>query len=235
VPDTLDLDTWSEVDRWAEGAIHWEFRQPSQLTRGGARLQEFIRSLDIDSRSRDPLSMVRHVMSAIVEQFEYAPQSTGVDTPVDHVIEIRRGVCQDFSHIMIATLRSVGLPARYMSGYLAPSEAALPGPTSIATHAWVEVCLPQLGWVGVDPTHNTVTGTRHVRVAIGRDYADVPPTRGVFKGRAAGALHVSVNIASAERPDGDPEQGETRPQSPGWSVARPDEAPAVPLQQQQQQ
>ena len=101
---------------------------------------------------------------------------------------------------MLATLRRLGLPCRYVSGYIAPREfdQRRLARGTIATHAWVEVRLPELGWIGLDPTHNIEAGLRHVRVAIGRDYADVPPTRGVFRGRASSTLSVSVAIAPGD-------------------------------------
>jgi transglutaminase-like putative cysteine protease len=233
LPAALPMDSWDEVQGWADTVAHWEFRQASQFGRGSDLLLTFMRSLGVHERSADPLTTVRRVMGAIFEQFEYAPNTTRVDSPVDEAIALRRGVCQDFSHIMIGMLRHVGLPARYVSGYIAPPDPAVPSPTSIASHAWVEVCLPQLGWIGFDPTHNIASGERHVRVAVGRDYADVPPTRGVFKGKSAGALDVSVSITPADRLEPELPGDGSREPTASWSAARPDEAP--PQQQQQQQ
>ena len=100
----------------------------------------------------------------------------------------------------MALLRRLDLPARYVSGYLAPAANDLDGgAASSATHAWIEVLLPQLGWVGFDPTNDIEAGERHVRVAIGRDYADVPPARGVCKGTAGSALTVTVTITPSDR------------------------------------
>ena len=97
---------------------------------------------------------------------------------------------------MLACVRRLGIPARYVSGYLFHGS----GDTSAdgATHAWMEAFLPNLGWVGFDPTNNVVAGTRHIRVAIGRDYADVPPTKGVFRGRSANELAVAVQVSLAD-------------------------------------
>jgi transglutaminase-like putative cysteine protease len=173
-------------------------------------------------------------MAAIHGGFAYAPNSTRVDSPIDEALASRRGVCQDFTHIMLATLRRLGLPCRYVSGYIAPRTTAdEPQPSTIATHAWVDVLLPGLGWVGMDPTHDIETGIRHVRVAIGRDYADVPPTRGTFKGKTASALAVSVEVLPAEAlPTLDRAALET-----SWAAeaAVPPEAEADVAEQQQQQ
>jgi transglutaminase-like putative cysteine protease len=144
-------------------------------------------------------------MSDIFGRFEYAPQSTRVDSPIDDALAARKGVCQDFAHVMIALVRQLGIPCRYVSGYLfQPAESA--GSVDGATHAWVEAWLPGLGWVGFDPTHNTPAGEHHIRVAVGRDYADVPPTRGVFKGLSAvrSELAVGVSVGTVEGVVGDP-------------------------------
>src|SRR6266567_639767 len=103
---------------------------------------------------------------------------------IEHPLEAGRGVCQDFAHIMIAMARSWGVPARYVSGYLFHRREDKNRSGDDATHAWVEAYLPSFGWLGFDPTNNVLAGDRHIRVAVGRDYADVPPTRGTFKGDA---------------------------------------------------
>ncbi len=105
-------------------------------------------------------------------------------------VALRRGVCQDFTHVMLAACRSQGLAARYVSGYLYNN-----GHTA-ASHAWVDVYLPGQGWASLDPTHNRAQTEQYVRVAIGRDYADVPPTRGVFKGKAKETLEVKVYVTA---------------------------------------
>jgi transglutaminase-like putative cysteine protease len=195
-PDQLASDSWQAIDNWAADGEHWDFRQPSRFAQWTPALIAFAESLDARTRRADPLTTARTVMAAIHRDMAYAPNSTRVDSPIDEALAARRGVCQDFSHIMIAVLRLTGIPCRYVSGYIAPSEER--SLSTIATHAWVEVQLPGLGWLGLDPTHNMEESPRHVRVAFGRDYADVPPTRGVFKGKTASALSVSVEVVSSE-------------------------------------
>jgi transglutaminase-like putative cysteine protease len=107
-------------------------------------------------------------------------------------------VCQDYTHIMIALVRELGIPCRYVSGYLYHRRDDTSSSAPDATHAWVEALLPGLGWVGFDPTNNTPVAERHIRVAVGRDYADVPPTRGVFKGQADTELGVAVQVRLAD-------------------------------------
>jgi transglutaminase-like putative cysteine protease len=202
LPKNLAHDAWDIVDGWIERGEHWDFRQPSHFAVWSPSLLEFTASLgDIGRRGVDPLTTVRETMDAIHVGFEYAPNSTRVDSPIDEALAARRGVCQDFAHVMLAALRHVGLPCRYVSGYMAPRAVAdghQPEPATIATHAWAEVLLPELGWIGMDPTHNVEAGLRHVRVAIGRDYADVPPTRGIFKGKTSSKLSVSVVVTPGE-------------------------------------
>jgi transglutaminase-like putative cysteine protease len=239
LPETLDSAMWTEIDTWAARDDHWDFRHPSRFVAWTDPLVAYADALPAaHTRSMDPLSTVRTVMAAIHRDFEYAPKSTRVDSPIDEALGARKGVCQDFTHIMLAMLRRLGLPCRYVSGYIAPRCA---GNTrdliASATHAWVEVLLPALGWVGFDPTNDAEAGIRHVRVAVGRDYADVPPTRGVFKGDSSSTLGVSVEVKSADLPAAfEP----TRVESPDGADTT---APATPvvrnwhwhMQQQQQQ
>jgi transglutaminase-like putative cysteine protease len=195
LPAAIPIDAWGAIDRWAEDGEHWDFRQPSRFAAWTGPLMAFADGiLGSAPRRADPLTTVRAVTAAVHDAFEYAPQSTRVDSPIDDALAAGRGVCQDFTHIMLATLRHLQVPARYVSGYLAPADAGTISPMTIATHAWVEVLLPELGWLGFDPTNGLQAGIRHIRVAIGRDYADVPPTRGVFKGGTASSLEVSVEV-----------------------------------------
>lgn len=119
---------------------------------------------------------------------KYEPQSTHVHTHMHDVIAKRRGVCQDFAHLMIGLCRSLKIPARYVSGYLATETAS-------ATHAWVEVFIPTAGWLGLDPTHNCQVGETYVKIGVGRDYADVPPVAGSYRGTLNRRMEVEVKIA----------------------------------------
>lgn len=132
----------------------------------------------------------------IFTEFEYQPEATDVSTPPLRALELKAGVCQDFAQVMIACLRSVGLAAKYVSGYLLteppPGQARLIG--ADASHAWVSVYCPQAGWLEFDPTNNCLAGETHVRLAYGRDYLDVAPLRGVIRGGGAHELDVAVTV-----------------------------------------
>jgi transglutaminase-like putative cysteine protease len=204
LPDALGLDAWEQIDTATAEGEFWESLSASPFARPTEPLAALAREIGL-TRSDDPLGTVRRIMSDIFGRFEYAPQSTRVDSPIDDALAARKGVCQDFAHVMIALVRQLGIPCRYVSGYLfQPAESA--GSVDGATHAWVEAWLPGLGWVGFDPTHNTPAGEHHIRVAVGRDYADVPPTRGVFKGLSAvrSELAVGVSVGTVEGVVGDP-------------------------------
>ncbi len=133
----------------------------------------------------------------IHEKFRYLPGSTDNSTPLATVWKQRAGVCQDFAHIMLSVLRTAGLPARYVCGYI-ESEPVKPRPDArklvgwMATHAWVEVLTPGMIWVALDPTNDQWCGPRHVTVSYGRDFADATPIRGTFKGSGAKDLKVKV-------------------------------------------
>jgi len=229
VPEKLDESAWTDVDAANARGEYWDALQPSQFARPSKELLALAERLDVQRRL-DPLSLVREVNSRVFEYFAYVPKSTNVDSPIEEAIANRGGVCQDFAHITLALLRPLGLPCRYVSGYLYHSSSTRDRSTDGATHAWVEVLLPTLGWVGFDPTNNLMTSDRHIRTAVGRDYSDVPPTRGVFKGTATSALEVSVNVTPADvkAPEDVP------PLNDEW----PEGLPGVewdPRQQQQQQ
>jgi transglutaminase-like putative cysteine protease len=138
----------------------------------------------------DPQATVFALLHTIYANLKYEKGVTDVTTTADRALALGRGVCQDFSHILLAACRSQGLPARYVSGYLYND-----GHTA-ASHSWVDVYVAGRGWLSLDPTHDCEQTGQYVRVAIGRDYADVPPTRGVFKGRAKETMEVQVKLTA---------------------------------------
>ena len=149
-------------------------------------------------KSRPLYSIVSELTTRIFEDFTYDPESTTVSTPIADVIKNRRGVCQDFAHLQVGCLRAMGIPAKYVSGYLEtlppPGQQKLVG--SDATHAWISYYSPGESWYEFDPTNNKPSADQHIIAAWGRDYADVTPVRGViFGGGDAPRLTVSVDVA----------------------------------------
>jgi transglutaminase-like putative cysteine protease len=134
-------------------------------------------------------------------EFAYVPGSTNVDTPVPDVIERRMGVCQDFAHLMLSICRRQQIPARYVSGYLYTGVGQDTLISGEASHAWVECLLPGGQWLGFDPTNNLVVNDKYIKVQHGRDYGDVPPLRGVYRGAAFQQLDVSVRVTAEEVPE----------------------------------
>ncbi len=152
-----------------------------------------------------PFDVVQKLMHAVYERFEYRSDVTTVATTVTEVLAHQTGVCQDFAHVLIGLCRSVGIPARYVSGYiLGGTESDAPKRGTGASHAWVEAFTPIHGWRGFDPTNDLVASEHHVKMAVGRDYRDVPPTRGAFRGVADEELVVAVTTRVADTPEAGP-------------------------------
>ncbi len=145
---------------------------------------------------RSILHATHDLMNRVFTEFVYDPHFTTIVTPLEKVLEYKRGVCQDFAHLMIGCIRSMGLAARYVSGYLEtlppPGQQKLQG--SDASHAWLAVFVPDLGWVDFDPTNNKVPYNQHITTAWGRDYSDVTPLKGIIFGGGENTLTVSVDV-----------------------------------------
>lgn len=197
LPDALPADAWKEIAEWQDSFDLWDFTQPSRLARGSSALDDFILRHKIEP-SEDPLTSLVSLCDGLHHIFEYVPGSTSAESPIEEILESGRGVCQDYAHVMISIARGWGVPARYVSGYLYVGEDSGMINASFAnhsaTHAWVECLLPELGWVGFDPTNRGPVGLRSVRIANGRDYADVSPTRGVLQGGGEIDLNVEVSV-----------------------------------------
>jgi transglutaminase-like putative cysteine protease len=238
VPAFLAPDAWAELDAMVAEGDYGEMLLPSTFAQPTPALLELARKLNVVRRD-DPLMVVHELNRRIFEYFEYVPRSTRVDSPIDEAIASHRGVCQDFAHTMIALLRQIGIPARYVSGYLYRGREDHDRSIPDASHAWVEVLLPHLNWVGLDPTNDLVAFNRHIRTAVGRDYADVPPTHGIFRGKTESELYVAVHVEASLEP---PPLDRKLPIPDDWSVLveraqQPPERviPILDSQQMQQQ
>jgi len=143
--------------------------------------------------SLTPLKASIKLCEYIYKNFSYQKGITTVETTVDEIWKLRSGVCQDFAHILLVMLRLLGMPARYVSGYVCPSKDGMRGEG--ATHAWVEVYIPYYGWLGLDPTNNCVVNDTHVRLAVGRNFSDCSPVKGTYRGTSDHTLEVAVTVA----------------------------------------
>jgi transglutaminase-like putative cysteine protease len=182
----------------------FDFLQPSHFISFTPEIAAMSRAMFAPTGSFTEL--LRSLNTWIFKNFEYRSGVTTWRTTVAEFLTQKKGVCQDFAHLMISLCRCAGIPARYVSGYIEseiiPAHGTAPAdPTLIgwaASHAWVEVFAPNGFWVGLDPTNNIVEGERHVQIGIGRDYHDVPPMQGVFKGRKQQSLNVQVRVMRTE-------------------------------------
>jgi transglutaminase-like putative cysteine protease len=214
----------------------FEFMSPSDYCPRLTEIEPLLQEVELRCEGT-----VRGFMTAaeklIHERFKYQKGATHVHSSIADCIASSAGVCQDFSHLLIAMLRQRGIPARYVSGYLIPSPAVHSGGGRAAmedviggqaSHAWVQAHIPDFGWIGLDPTVGQFAEERHIVIARGRDYGDVPPVRGVYKGHAGQSLSVDVLV----RPALDNEGSELLMESSATPPPRPS---AAELEQQQQQ
>jgi transglutaminase-like putative cysteine protease len=199
--DPSATPSWESVrdacrgDRFSTSSMAGELAFASTLIPTGSVFANYARASF--PAKRPILEAVCDLNRRIHEDFLFDPAATDFATPVEEVLKKKRGVCQDFAQVMIACLRSLGLPARYVSGYLEtlppPGQVKLVG--ADASHAWVSAfCGEAIGWMDADPTNNILPSDRHVTVAWGRDFSDVSPLRGVSIGAGAQSLQVAVDV-----------------------------------------
>jgi transglutaminase-like putative cysteine protease len=187
-PPLTATDTPFPLARIGEAAREsrvFDFLQESRFVDMSPETWRF--ALDATACVADTWQAALAIMRFVHGHTKYESNSTHVHTHMSDVLRERRGVCQDFAHVMIGLCRAVKIPALYVSGYLTTEIAS-------ATHAWVEVLIPGIGWRGLDPTHNRQSDENYVKIAVGRDYADVPPVTGNYKGTTDRKMEVSVKI-----------------------------------------
>ena len=146
----------------------------------------------IDCSDKPIIEIAQKCNQYIYENFTYTKGITNIETTVDEILAMKKGVCQDFAHVLLQLLRTVGISSRYVSGYICPNESGLRGEG--ATHAWVEIYTPTQGWLGLDPTNNIWTMDNHIRLSVGKNFYDCTPVKGTFKGLARQTLSVSVSV-----------------------------------------
>ncbi len=234
LPSALGPDAWERLDELIEAEDYWDMLMPSVFARNSPALERFAEECGVAKRSGDPLQLLQSLNTRMYESFAYVKRSTSVDSAIEEALSARQGVCQDFAHIMTALVRNLRIPCRYVSGYLYHDELHTDRSGDGATHAWVEALLPDVGWVGFDPTNNLIAGERHIRTAVGRDYADVPPTVGMMKGKAKSEMQVRVRVTPSDAvlP---PDQELASDQEWSRFLESNEQADLVSAQQQQQQ
>ena len=177
----------------------WEYLQPTRHTRWGDGLADDVRS--VIAGLDDAKAVVLAVDNLVHDSMDYIPGSTDIGVDIEEVWSKRNGVCQDFAHLAIAMLRSAGIGARYVSGYFYAADPTLADSSDddeivVATHAWVEVALPDGSWWAIDPTNAAKAGERHIKIGHGRDYDDVTPLRGVYYGETGHVASAEVAMAT---------------------------------------
>ncbi len=237
---TADATTLADFDSQSHqlDEEHFDFMAPTAYVPHLAQLREII---DAAEKSCDGTvaGFAQRASDLIHERFRYVKGATHVHSSIEDSMKLGAGVCQDFAHVLLGVVRMRGIPGRYVSGYLVPGSTAAPEAKQEdviggqASHAWAEVLMPEAGWTGFDPTLGNPVGLRHVRIAYGRDYGDVAPVRGVYKGHAGQSLSVDVRV----RPAIDDSGTEQLNKITVGEVAPPSvlERPQQPAQQQQQQ
>lgn len=144
-------------------------------------------------RNHTPLESAKHFNDFIFKTFAYRKGITTVESTLDEIWRLKSGVCQDFAHMLLVMLRQINIPARYVSGYICPKKNGMRGEG--ATHAWVEAYIPFYGWLGLDPTNNSLVNETHVRLAVGKNFSDCSPVKGTYRGTSDHTLDVVVNVS----------------------------------------
>lgn len=193
VNDIFPEQHWEDLKRLQYMVPYIDFLK-QEYFEGFAELQEFVERER--NKNESPYQVAIQFCNWVYKNFEYIKGVTTVETTLDEVWKLKAGVCQDFAHILMVMLRLLKIPARYVSGYICTHSSAMRG--AGATHAWAEVYIPDYGWLGIDPTNNCVANETHVRLAVGRNFSDCSPVKGVYKGAFPHKLEVSVLVDDAD-------------------------------------
>ena len=189
-------EQWEELKRIKHNPEFIDYLKYKNFD-GTDSILKLLKTKDVNTLS--PFKIALELSEYIYTNFKYIQGITSVDSKLDHVWGLKAGVCQDFANILLQVVRMLGIPSRYVSGYICPNESGSRGEG--ATHAWIEVYIPFYGWLGIDPTNNAIANEYHVRLAVGRDYKDCAPVKGVFKGTAKSDLFVKVKVSTFKNND----------------------------------
>lgn len=204
-PDPEATPSWEETARLAAYPTTPETLEAAEMTAASCFVPKSAKAREYAAVSFTPnrpvLAAAEDIMRRIFKDFTYDPSATSIATPIDETVAMKRGVCQDFAHVAIACLRSFGVPARYVSGYIRtrrPAEGPGKGDIELiggdASHAWFSVFVPTYGWIDLDPTNNTYVKTDHLTVGWGRDFDDMSPFKGVMNGGGNHSVQVDVAV-----------------------------------------
>ncbi len=185
--------TWEDLQSRVDGINYWDYLAPSRRVYDCPQLQNFMTEHHI-SRVNKPFAALMQAAKTIFQRLRYEPGATEVNTKIEDCLQQRSGVCQDFTHILLAIGRKWGIPSRYVSGYLHLYPNIERVITDSASHAWGEFYFPECGWVGIDATNDTMVDHRYIRVSVGRDYEDAAPTKGVVYGGGSSSLNVNITL-----------------------------------------
>jgi transglutaminase-like putative cysteine protease len=194
VNDIFPSQQWEDLERLCYMVPYIDFLKQEYFD-GLSELQEIAHA--VKSEADTPYQTALRFSKYVYDTFEYIKGVTTVETTLNEIWQLKAGVCQDFAHILMEMLRLVNIPARYVSGYICPNKNGMRGEG--ATHAWAEAYLPDYGWLGIDPTNNCIANETHVRLAVGRNFSDCSPVKGVFKGPSAHRLEVKVSVGYKDR------------------------------------
>ena len=189
--DTNSKEVWAKV---RSDEVQLEFHDYVKAEQATCRLEIQHAIHEIMNREQHPLDTILELSEYIYKNFAYTKGVTNTETSIDEIWKLKAGVCQDFAHLLLYMLRLMGVPSRYISGYICPGSNEWRGEG--ATHAWAEVWLPDMGWVGIDPTNKCMAGDRHVRIATGRQFSDCTPVKGTYRGESKHSLEVTVKFGS---------------------------------------
>ncbi|OCX50411.1 transglutaminase [Mucilaginibacter sp. PPCGB 2223] len=191
--DMFPEQQWNDLERLRYQVSFIDFLRQEPFE-GLAEMKELLDAQK--QRNETPYQTAVRYCKYVYDNFEYIKGVTTVETTLDEIWKLKAGVCQDFAHILTEMLRVVNIPARYVSGYICTFKGAMRGEG--ATHAWAEAYIPNYGWLGIDPTNNIIANENHVRLAVGRNFTDCSPVKGVYKGSASHVLEVAVSVGSHE-------------------------------------
>lgn len=186
----LDATTVADLDREKEKSIFMQRLCIPETINKQKQINLILKKICQPDKSI--LEIAQGCNKYVFKHFTYTKGITNIETTIDEILEIKKGVCQDFANVLLQLLRTAGIPSRYVSGYICPNESGLRGEG--ATHAWVEIYTPKQGWLGLDPTNNIWTMDNHVKLSVGRNFYDCTPVKGTFKGFARQTLSVCVSI-----------------------------------------